>query len=67
MKKGPPADYDAITSQAIAAVQAGLKAGEKAMEVEVKLVDITIRPWSCAFVCVHIGAHVGVSGLALCG
>lgn len=34
-KKGPPATYDAIASQAIAAVQAGIKAGEKAMEVEV--------------------------------
>lgn len=34
-KAGPPANYDAITSQAIAAVQAGLRKGEKAMEVEV--------------------------------
>lgn len=34
-KKGPPATYDAIASQAIVAVQAGIKAGEKAMEVEV--------------------------------
>ncbi|CBJ27451.1 conserved unknown protein [Ectocarpus siliculosus] len=33
-KKGPPANYDAIAAQAIAAVQAGLKSGEKAMEVE---------------------------------
>ncbi|CAN0184305.1 unnamed protein product [Pylaiella littoralis] len=33
-KKGPPANYDAIASQAIAAVQAGLKSGERAMEVE---------------------------------
>lgn len=34
-KTGPPANYEAITSQAIAAVQAGLRKGEKAMEVEV--------------------------------
>lgn len=34
-KVGPPANYDAIASQAIAAVQAGLKAGEMAMEIEV--------------------------------
>lgn len=34
VKKGPPANYDAIASQAIAAVQAGLKAGERAMEIE---------------------------------
>ncbi|CAM9309029.1 unnamed protein product [Scytosiphon promiscuus] len=34
VKKGPPANYEAIASQAIAAVQAGLKGGERAMEVE---------------------------------
>ena len=34
-KAGPPANYEAITSQAIAAVQSGLRKGEKAMEVEV--------------------------------